>query len=1414
MVDNQRAYPRYAVAVDIAVTVNGGETAFCSIKDFCIGGIYFDGCSIIDSPSGKAQLGTTLKIEFDAPNGTFQFDGEIVRITSAGVGVRFTHRNIAALKYLQELSAEQGALAGEDGGVMLRQPNSDVADACSRIIYTFVAWLIEEYLKRLSENIFDASSTAANNEDQGTLFHAFKELKRFEGDIHDHFMEMMEQQLSLYTAAEFKNAYKIHEADGGGGGLSLVDKGEFDNWLSITALISSMETRYHQEFFEIEKRLDSISVNPVNRENNPAAPFAIGHIFFDAIDGKFEESLVNEIVYQSYEKIFRVHYPELISQLNSLFKSESILEDLEQEYEVVKLGEDGEPVEELEPEEPEELEPEEDELEIPAAPQQSVAPSSRQPVSSPSSPRGAFSAPSSPSGGAASQPRQPASYFSGNSGDIAAPQYQPGGGASQQRQPAPYFDGDSGEIAAPQYQPEGAASQLRQPGPFFNGNSGEIAAPIAQSVGRSSTQSAQFGSSEQGGQSRFESEQFNLRGGGGSYGSLRDLLTSARVARGRTIARGGAGVTGATTSGQRFSSQDVMQELSRFAPAGGLEGLREEGVDVAEYLTSQLQQKSPENRDMVLASSEGEALGMMGQFLGTMQFDRLMNRIVKQWLQRLEIPLLKAMVNDPELLGQDDSPAQQLFEHLDNLGEIVPEMPPEASRDVRAKVDKLIERVTDEVETNTNVIPETVAAIGEIHQHELKGYNKNRERAIELGKKEYEVIEARQVVLTELNKLIGGREVPEVLLELLDAGWKNLLLSTYMREGSDSTVFKTYIGIIEQLKRLLSITNVYNDTEAKTGQKTHEWIDRMLSISAQDKDKSKAVTKQLKELLDKEGAESRAAVKMKRVPVLTAETFSGMADDGQYKPAKLSDEEWQRWLVKGQNISLKDAAIYKDEEGATSKVSLAWIDDDHTHFIFIDRSGTKQLSLSIGELAKRLYNQSLEIFDGGALPVVERTSQVIMEDTHEKIVNYAKTDELTGLLGRREFILEIERVLLQAKREKTVHVLCYLDLDRFTVINSTCGHEAGDQLLKDVAEIFTSTCEGNVIISHLNGDEFGFIFEDCSRVAGLQKAKKIQQALRNFIFECDDNEFSITASIGAVEISKDSESQSKLLSAVDSACFAAKDAGRDRIQLSHTDNKALKARQNAMAWVGQIKSYFDKGLVQLKCQKIEPLNPESGLKPHYEVLLRVNDASGEPVALEEFIAAAEFYNRITDIDQWVAGTALDWVEENQGKVSHIDGLSINISGNSMSDKLFMDYLYDRLTSGHFDPRFINFEVTETSAIDDLDYAIFFINKLKTTGCHFSLDDFGTGLSSYAYLRKLPVDYLKIDGVFVKNIDTNEDDLAVVRSITEIGHIMGKKIIAEFIANENVLAKIKETSVEFGQGYAIEKPIDLDQLLIN
>jgi len=1299
MVDNQRAHPRYAVAVDVAVTLRDGQTVFCSIKDFSIGGLFLGGHAVVDTLGGAIDTGVVVKLEFDTPEGTYQFDGEIVRFTDAGAGVRFTHRNIAALKYLQDLSAKQGESVGEHGGVMLRQPNPAVAEACGRIIHTFVAWLIEEYLKRLSEDIFDASSKAANNDEQSSLFHAFKELKRIEGGIHEQFMTMMEKQIALYTTTDFENAYRTHDHKSRDAGLSLIDKDEFDNWLSITSLITSIESRYDQELYEVGKRLDSISINPVNRENNPAAPHAMGHIFFDAIDGMFEDSFVNQLVYESYQKLFRIHFPELLAQLNALFRDESILNDLEQEYQLVK-GED--------------VGIEEDEESVTAD-----APS-RSGISSPNVARG-----------------------------------DPGVSESQTVPPT---------VST---QPESSLSAT---------------------------------------------DQIRLKRGAGSYGTLRDLLSYARDVGQRGIAHRGEAPPAVSVSGESFSSQDVMQGLSQIPSESGLQGLREEGVNVAEYLTNHLRKDNPDGQDMVIAAPEYEAIGMMEQLLGTMQFDRLMNTIVKNWLQKLEVPLLKAMVNEPDMLSRDDSPAQQLIDRLDNLGEIVPESPPEESKEIRAKIDKLIGRVTDEVETNADVIPETVIELDKIHKEELQSYNKNLEGAVEAGKKEHKVYKARRFVLTEINKLIGGRKIPEIVLELLDAGWKNLLLSTYMREGHESTVFKTYLGIIDQLHKLLAITKSYNDTETKTALKTYEWIERMLSISAHDKKRAADVSAQLKGLLQKDGVPPRAEIKIKKVPMLDVDTFSGVLDDDKFKPDEIDENEWQRWIIKGKNLIINDAGIFTNDDDDTIRVSLAWIDGAHSHFIFVDQSGKKKLGISIGELALRLYDHSLEMLEGGGMPIIDRVSQVIIEDTHEKVIQYAQTDELTGLLSRRAFVQEIERVLRSAKRDSSTHILCYLDLDRFNVINNTCGHEAGERLLEEVTSIFKAECDKGTIISHLNGDEFGFIFENCHRVAGLEKAKKIQQALRNFYFKCDDNEFSITASIGAVEISKDSESQRELLSAVDSACFAAKEAGRDRIQLSHIDNKILKARQSAMEWVGRIKSLFDKDLVRLRCQKIAPLHPESGLRAHYEVLLVVKDEAGNPVSLEEFISAAELYNRITDIDQWVVGSVLDWLEDNQSKISHIDGLSVNISGNSMSDKLFMDNLYDRLTSGNFDPRFITFEVTETSAIDDIDYAIFFINKLKTTGCRFSLDDFGTGLSSYAYLRKLPVDYLKIDGVFVKNIDTSEDDMAVVHSISEIGHVMGKKIIAEFVANEAVLKKITETDIEFGQGYAIEKPITLDQLL--
>lgn len=283
--------------------------------------------------------------------------------------------------------------------------------------------------------------------------------------------------------------------------------------------------------------------------------------------------------------------------------------------------------------------------------------------------------------------------------------------------------------------------------------------------------------------------------------------------------------------------------------------------------------------------------------------------------------------------------------------------------------------------------------------------------------------------------------------------------------------------------------------------------------------------------------------------------------------------------------------------------------------------------------------------------------------------------------------------------------------------------------------------------------------------------------------------------------------------AVDSACFAAKDQGRNCIQVHSADDSELARRSGVMEWMASINDNLDSDRLWLRCQKISPSDKDNGEKPHYEVLLGVRDEHDEPIPTEEFVRAAEQYNYMPAVDRWVVRNVFRWMADNRRKLAKIAGLAVNLSGRSFSDGSLMNYVIEQFNESKVPPGKVFFEVTETAAIASLSNADEFIRVMKEFGCRFSLDDFGSGHSSYAYLRELPVDYVKIDGVFVKDIGDNPRDYAVVNSINEIAHFMGKKTIAERVENEKILGCLQEIGVDFVQGYGIERPCPLEELKI-
>jgi len=524
--------------------------------------------------------------------------------------------------------------------------------------------------------------------------------------------------------------------------------------------------------------------------------------------------------------------------------------------------------------------------------------------------------------------------------------------------------------------------------------------------------------------------------------------------------------------------------------------------------------------------------------------------------------------------------------------------------------------------------------------------------------------------------------------------------------------------------------------------------------------------------------------------------FSKRIDSAIEMEAALNEEHWDL-IITDHNMP---------GFNSTEALELARAHDPNIPFILVSGSIGEEIAVDAMKSGAHDY-----VMKGNLTRLIPAIGRELREAKNRrehqaaqaKIKHMAFHDSLTGLINRAEFEHRLMNALEISLQNNDLHALLYIDLDQFKVVNDSCGHLAGDELLRRLSRRLQNSIRDSDTLARLGGDEFGLLLNNCP----LEKAESIAQELltqiRNYVFIWGDRTFKVGASIGLVQITGEKE-MAEILSLADMACFAAKDRGRNRIHV-HTDSDSeLTMRRGDLQWLQRLQEAMSNNGLLMYSQQIQALQDDDS---HCELLLRMLDHDGTIITPDRFIPAAERFNLMPDIDRWVIRHACEQISlKNATAGKPNPGLTfINLSATSLSDDSLTDYIQQQIAEFKISPKLLGFEITETAAIADFDCALIMIKALRKFGCKVSLDDFGTGMSSFSYLKSLKVDFIKIDGSFVRAMLEDPMDYSIVDAVNNIGHIAGIKTIAEFVESVEIQDKLIELGVDFAQGYAIERP---------
>lgn len=791
-----------------------------------------------------------------------------------------------------------------------------------------------------------------------------------------------------------------------------------------------------------------------------------------------------------------------------------------------------------------------------------------------------------------------------------------------------------------------------------------------------------------------------------------------------------------------------------------------------------------------LAPENREALDTLEHVTQNLVDNEKISDFIKPFIEELEQPLSIMMLNDPSMMFNPQHPGRLTLNSLSKLGKMTTTGQDRISETLKALLNDIDKNSTPtELESQLETLQSGVNTMLAEAERRAK---MNADRVAQAAEGEHRVEQARQKISRLTSKDTSGRTLPEIVLEWLEHGWKPFLTLIYLRETSKS---KRLHGGIKLYRQVLSLFNTSNAGKIELLERFTPLITLMHQELDQLNGSRPDHTRWHNEILAaaEQHLEIGTIEKAIEVPTEADEESPVLEGKGVRKALNLQVGDWLLLVEQDQSVS------------------VVWMAEDGSKFACVNHSGMKVVDYTLEKLAASLEDGSVKRLYEQEESAVDQSLDALVQQIYNDLSAQANTDALTLIHTRPHFMRHLKEEAAKSHRSNLTHTLCMIDIDQFKLINSEYGVEGGDECLKAVAQKLLKYSENKNNCARMGSNEFAILFQHCDLAKGEEAARELKKQLEHMEIISGSHKFRIHLSMGVSELNYQVSDEINLVAFAESACLSAKDKGGSRVYRYIEDDNARIKRDEFMSWANKLNQALEADQLDLLCLPVTAIQEAEKEQRQYEVIISIEDDNGIQIPPLEYLQAAEHYSRMYLIDRWTLEQLIKWMSNHQKEVANIDRFMLKLSGYSMNDDSLLAFIFDQAREHNVPVNKLCFELNETSAIQNIEDAADFMHEMRSLGCEFTLSDFGTGQSSFEYLKQLPVNYVKIDHTFITELVTSSADYAMVKSIHEIAHFMAKKTIAEQVNDEDTLDILRSIGIDLAMGGELLQAIPLAKL---